>query len=264
MAESESRKRNLSSPDQPSQPAKSLCTGPMSKPSTMPTLHESEPADDIVNKIVIALTRPEVQLAFKDTFGGIVRDMVKAEVSSFIAPLKSHITALEKTVNHLQKNVNDLQHNLTTKTDELEQYGRRNGIRIFGIVEGQEEKIDDIVINTLKIANPAVTIEKIGRCHRVGKKYAESRLKPRAIIVKFTSYRWKQEIMRNKKNFRGHDIFINDDLTKARSDLFYMTRCLKREGKIHSCWTWDGKIFVKDQEDGPPKLIRDEYELRSY
>ena len=41
-------------------------------------------------------------------------------------------------------------------------------------------------------------------------------------------------------------IFINEDLTKRRSNLLYQARKLKKEKKINDCWSYDGKVMLKN------------------
>ena len=42
-------------------------------------------------------------------------------------------------------------------------------------------------------------------------------------------------------------IYINEDLTKYRADLLFRAREFKREKKIEDCWSWDGKILIKNK-----------------
>ena len=44
-------------------------------------------------------------------------------------------------------------------------------------------------------------------------------------------------------------IFINDDLTRRRSHLLWKARQLKKANKISDCWSYDGKILVKDLQN---------------
>ena len=61
---------------------------------------------------------------------------------------------------------------LQLKTDEMEQYSRRNTLRVSGVPESEN---DDIVDSMLHLFNgkleldPPFTYENIDRIHRVGK-----------------------------------------------------------------------------------------------
>ena len=68
----------------------------------------------------------------------------------------------------------------------LEQYSRRNCVRVFGMSECAEENADDLI---KKLAHDRLGLEisdnDIDRSHRIGK---PDRKGQRAIIVKFTNY----------------------------------------------------------------------------
>ena len=52
-----------------------------------------------------------------------------------------------------------------------------------------------------------------------------------------------------KNNFsRNNKIFINKNLTGANESIAFCGRKLKRNSKIHSCFTRDGIVFIKKTE----------------
>ena len=52
-----------------------------------------------------------------------------------------------------------------------------------------------------------------------------------------------------KYNFsRKNKIFINENLTRANESIAFCGRKLKRNSKIHSCFTRDGIVFIKKTE----------------
>ena len=81
------------------------------------------------------------------------------------------------------------------------------------------------------------------------------------ILVKFATYRARDKVMRSRRalndisQYRAEDggtqgqvqsrIFINEDLTKLRSNLLYHAGQLKKQKKIQDCWTWDGVVPVR-------------------
>ena len=54
----------------------------------------------------------------------------------------------------------------------------------------------------------------IDRAHRLGKKQDESKTKPRPIIVRFTYYKDKEEIIRNGRKFRDSNVNVSEDFSK--------------------------------------------------
>ena len=118
------------------------------------------------------------------------------------------------------------------KLDHLEQYSRRNSVRITqNIPEKKDENTDEIVIgiaqNELGIT---LKLEDIDRS-RVGPRGGK---KPRPIIAKFVSYKTKCKLYqaRNRSKFSGNaseGTYINEDLTKVRQNMYMRARLLLKE-----------------------------------
>lgn len=183
-----------------------------------------------------------------------VKDYLQNEILSTVnQALDSYLKELSKEVNTL-KNENQILRNenqeLKLCIDELEQYGRRNAVRISGVPERTGENTDDIVRDIATKMGVDVCDEDISRSHRSGKPGLN---RPRQILVKFTRYNLKRKIMKSrwelKKNSSSKDIFINEDLTKRRQSLYTKARQLYKEKLVNKTWTWDGKIFISDKND---------------
>jgi len=130
-----------------------------------------------------------------------------------------------------------MQYQFESRLDELEQYGRRNNVRIFGVQENDNEDTNAIVEKVASKMNVSLPDSAIDRSHRIGSKGAF----PRPIIVKFTSYAYRSEVFFNKKRLKGTKITVREDLTKTRLKL------LKDAAKSYSernVWSIDGVIMV--------------------
>ena len=133
--------------------------------------------------------------------------------------------------------------------DGLEQYSRRNSLRITGIPESEgNTNTDKIVLDMCKDIGLSLTDSDIDRSHWVGK---PNGLKPRQIIVKFTSYRSRQQVYKARSRLKASDyknVYINENLTKIRIKLLYDARQLlkNKHSKIDGVWSADGVILVKD------------------
>lgn len=104
--------------------------------------------------------------------------------------------------------------------------------------------------NVLKLD---LDINEIDRSHRVGKTTTS---KPnRDVIVRVVSYRSKQKLLRAKKTMHAHNVnngtsyLMFEDLTKQRAKLSFTARDLRRNEDIKDTWTFDGKIFIKLNDD---------------
>ena len=96
-----------------------------------------------------------------------------------VAELRTIIMAKDKQILDLTKKVEVLE----DKADDLEQYSRRNSLRISGIPERE-----DVLQETLRVVNstllPPLTVDEIDRVHRVGPKLPD---KTRQILIKLAT-----------------------------------------------------------------------------
>uniref|UniRef100_A0A1Y1KYD8 Zinc finger DNA binding protein n=1 Tax=Photinus pyralis TaxID=7054 RepID=A0A1Y1KYD8_PHOPY len=127
---------------------------------------------------------------------------------------------------------------LTKKCDQLEQYSRRNNLRVYGIPETKDEDTNLLVCQLIKEKlNVTVYPEDIDRSHRVGREISNS---TRPILVKFIAYYKKSEVFNNKKLFKKTPYSVSEDLTKMRYDMLKAAKT--KFGKSH-VWTSDGRIM---------------------
>lgn len=119
----------------------------------------------------------------------LLSKLVDAVVKAIFTEMDKRIKTCEQEISGLR----DTNKKLHLKIDNLEQYSRRNGVHIFGIPENDRENVEnkvlDIINNQIKVALQAGDIE---RCHRVAKR---TEGKTRAILVKFTNYKFKREVL---------------------------------------------------------------------
>ena len=72
--------------------------------------------------------------------------------------------------------------------------------------------------------------------------------------------------MKNKFKLqgKGQGVYINEDLTKYRNHLFKLARDLKKDGKIYSTWTYDGRVYVCEQWEGAIFMVQRESDLHKF
>ena len=170
----------------------------------------------------------------------------KGELSKEIQSLKEIIAGKDERICVLEGRVHDLEctnykqkssldsHNKTLEShgnkiaalerneDQMQQYSRRNCIRVFGIPEEQVENTDDKICRLVR-EKLGVSIKKedIDRSHRVGKKSTSTQ---RGIIVKLVSYRTRQEIISCRKKLKDTGLSIHEELTKKNKTLLQDAR----------------------------------------
>ena len=149
-------------------------------------------------------------------------------------------------------------------SERIEQYSRRNNLRIENITEIQGENTDELLINFAE-EKLKMKLEKrdIDRIHRVGD---PKKKQNRALIVKFTSYNVRREFYKRRtqlRNLPGQKIWINEDLTKQRFGLYYEARKMVKDKLLHKTWTMDGKIFTMKHENDKPIIVTTMHKLQS-
>lgn len=146
---------------------------------------------------------------------------------------------LKKQFSDLEEEVNRLKQECAKRDDELEQYQRRNNLRVFGIAENDKENCDELVMRLARQIGVDIGIADIDRSHRVGQKKAGS---IRPIIMKLVSYQKRRELFFNKRHLKGTGTTIREDLTASRMQL--LQDVINKVG-VKNTWTVDGTIFIR-------------------
>ena len=132
--------------------------------------------------------------------------------------------------------------------DALEQYGRRENLRSSPESKEKQDDGENIVFELAKELNIDLKSCHIQRAHRLGKKKKTADAKPRQVIVRFLSYKKRNEFLKAKSRLRDSkhfpDAFITKDITPLRSKLLHY---VKNEcgGKFVLCHTINGRIRMK-------------------
>lgn len=186
---------------------------------------------------------------FLKNLNSIFASVLKEQLAIVIKPYEERLNTLELQLSEMQKECDKMKKEFEQKLDSQEQYSRRNNIRIFGVAEVEKENIEDTILKVFNVdmklnINPS----HIDRCHRVGFKQGDN---PRAIIVKFTSYKYKQLLYQNKRLLKGSKLIIKEDLTKVRVKEY--RKATEMYGK-NNVWTRDGLLYMKSSK-GISKLM---------
>ena len=108
-------------------------------------------------------------------------------VEGVVSSLSAKVRLLSDENAQLQRRVEELE----IKVDRAEQYSRRHCLRVCGIPETAGESVDEKIIEMATALDSDISIDDIDRSHRLGKPRRSNgqTVKPRDIIIKFTSYR---------------------------------------------------------------------------
>ena len=192
----------------------------------------------------------------------------------------------ERDVDCLHQDSDDLSSHITdleAKLDNLEQYSRRICLILTGCQEKQaksqldthdrdvieqkdqeEENTDEIVLDVFRnIMGMRISIDEVAKTHRLGRtaninSTREDRLHKsgRPILVKFSTYRKRQEIFSNKKKLKGFDIVLTENLTKTRMHI--LTKAREIVG-VKNCWTVHGRIVSIRRDKKIATISREEH-----
>ena len=187
----------------------------------------------------------------------ILIDTQAREIDSKIAK----VTELEGEVQLLTDELDNMKMSL----NDLEQYGRRNSLRINNLklnYNGEEPDLTRAVVNFL---NSVVLIDDkdgfklaasdVERCHPLGR---INRAGNRQILVKFKSYHSKSKVFAAKSKLKGNpdNIFISEDLTGYNHTIVKSLLQFRKNKQIDSLWTLNGRIFAKKSRDDDPTRVR--------
>ena len=253
--------------------------------------------DQVVKKLQQCLVEP---LKFdinnlQDNFKALKNELTK--VTETNKQLQNEMSILREQLKKKDNLIDELSHKITSlelEVDNQEQYSRSNSIRISGFPEKQNEDIKDrfVTMATLQM-NVDLTENDIEKIHRVGQIKTG---RPRNVIVKMKSYEMKTKLLKAKKNLRRSSedmknerianemdpeiqnddeddnedetedystVYMNEDLTKFRAHLLWMARQLKTKYCISDCWSYNGKIMIKDKSNHI-KQIKKESDLELF
>ena len=215
--------------------------------------------DIIKNKTFLSLVEGSISKRLNEMEQTIEKqDALIMELQTSNNDKSKELTALKQQVNRLNYNLEALDQ----KLDAQEQYSRRNCVRLFGCPEKSGE---NTYITVLKVASEHLhmdlKLEDIERSHRVGKrKEHPDRQNPRGIIVKFKSYRKRQEFISKRRQLKGQKISIVEDLTSRNQKLLNETRT---NIKVDKAWSKDGRIYaLLKGNNNQTKLIHNSEDLK--
>ena len=126
---------------------------------------------------------------------------------------------------------------LIIEADSIEQCGRRENVRIFGVEEEPDEDVFAKVVSVAEKAGVTIFARDVSACHRLpggGKGQ-----KP--LIAKFVRWDTKHQFMKHRRNLKETSIYVNDDLTPLRAK---MSLDLRSKDDVRSVVTANGKIFI--------------------
>lgn len=146
------------------------------------------------------------------------------------------------------------------QVNELEQYGRRNNLRISGLShDDPNENAEISTEGVLKLISSRMGIflnyQDIDIAHRLGR-YKHGSIRP--VIVKFVHRNVKMNVMRNANKLKNSSISINEDLTQLNQKVLASLR-IKGKATVVKSWSYEGKLFAKFENNVVKQLEYKDY-----
>lgn len=180
-------------------------------------------------------------------------DQLNDTIDKKFADLKSSVNILDKTINSIQTGLKSLE----GKNDLLDQYNKRNNLRVHGITECENEDVLQVLLDFINSdLNVSCNLNDIDSVFRIGKtknlKYS------RIIHVQFVTNIKRNEVFAAKKKLKNKNISIFEDLTKCRYELLKLAK--KKYGNKQA-WSTGGNIYVWSEKENRKCLINVESDL---
>ena len=157
------------------------------------------------------------------------KDNEKKNLDNNLNSIESQYDNLMTEKETLAARVAQLESKLDSKVDELEQYSRRSCLVITGFAEprAQQEDRDKKVREFCQERMYVELSERdIDRTHCLGPKRTDQKGKVihRPIIVKFSTYRVRQQVFSSKKKLKAMGFAIFENLAKRNADSYKEVR----------------------------------------
>ena len=138
----------------------------------------------------------------------------------------------------------------------MEQYGRRNNIRIVGLRNDKPfETSQDTAWQVVNFINDKmdinISVHQIDIAHRLG---PYSRDTNRNIIVRLISRQVKFNVLTHCKELKKTGVYINEDLTHTNQKVLSSMR-LKDPKTVERAWSYEGKLYLRRKGANENELI---------
>ena len=205
--------------------------------------------DEFLNSVNKRIDILEGKLFEKDQENDKLKKNI-TDLKKEIADKKAEIDERKAENVKLKEEIETMNISIESKMNDIEQYSRKNNIRISGMPETGIETAEATthrVVQKMNEVFPDLDLQQshIDIAHRMGKHQKD---KHRQIIVKFNSRMKKDQIIRKRKLLKGTDIFISEDLTPTNQ---LVLACIRRKmpDEVEQSWSKGGRLYYKLKSD---------------
>ena len=189
-----------------------------------------------------------------------------------VRELKEQLIQRDKRIEILEQRIDDMEQRSLARDVVITglDVKHRSYARVTaGLNEGAEAPTEEL--QTLEqqlldfIKGKSITLEKenVSTCYTFPKKDPKS--KP-TIVIEFVNFKLKMELLKQSRKLKGTGIFLNEHLTKKNGEIARYGRLLRKQQKIQSTWTRNGRVYIKPNgsDQVKPIMIKNLKELEQY
>ena len=174
---------------------------------------------------------------------------INSSLRDEVRSLKSQVADRDNTIAQMKQEIQELKY----QNDALEQYGRRNCLRVTGISDTEEDTMAAVVqlANEILKVDPPIAPQDINSSHRLPKPRNAPAAQAHPIIIRFTLKADRDRVLKERKELKKFNedklvkIYISEDLTTPRARLFAVARTHQKNGRLQQVCTFNGNIKVK-------------------
>lgn len=173
--------------------------------------------------------------------------------------LRAEVGALQATVTEQAKTIRQLQ----AEMNDADQQCRLTNLEIQGLPSTPKENLSEVLCDLAsKIGIPHFKPSDVVSARRLPSKKAEKPDNAPLILVSFASVALKEQWMGCRGRLRSlhrvgtlPNVFLNENLTRANRELFWMARNRGKEKEYKFIWTKNAQIYAKKNADTAPLRI---------
>lgn len=223
--------------------------------------------------------------------------IVETKLNAMLASINTQLATISTRLNTVEQNI-DLcrskiqQHDssvasIDQRVLQIERFNRQDDLIIHGLqynttaeaasVEDSEvtfktdsnKSTEDVIIQFAKHSlNLDVRRTDISVAYRTKKtqrpRSGANANAPAPILVRFSNKRVRQQLLQKRKELKDTGFFINENLTKQDSEIFFGARQLYQKKKIFSCWAFNGQVFLKKSATSNPVKVENVSQLSGF
>ena len=206
-------------------------------------------------------------------------DLIKSNIKheSTISSLQTQIenlsaynVSMQSQISELKNKIGSTESNLDLKIDLLEQYGRRQSVRIEGVaIDEMKDKADPVIeiiqscFNEMGLKFPSSVID---RAHRIGPIYKNyENIKCQTVLLKFTSFNSRTQFYKKRKALSNKRVRL--DLTKRNYNILKDSISLINQEENPTTYIFadiNCRLKVVDTNNGNESFVNSFEEVRNF